>query len=87
TVDKMLETLMTRGHRVEGGDRLGKTIIFAKNNDHARYIEERYNANYPQGTGHTARVITYKETYAQSLIDDFSNPKNPPNTPDIAISV
>ncbi|MEV7067466.1 DEAD/DEAH box helicase family protein [Streptomyces collinus] len=87
TVDKMLETLMTRGHRVEGGDRLGKTIIFAKNNDHARYIEERYNANYPQGAGHTARVITYKETYAQSLIDDFSNPKNPPNAPDIAISV
>ncbi|MFI1207843.1 DEAD/DEAH box helicase family protein [Streptomyces sp. NPDC020802] len=87
TVDKMLETLMTRGHRVEGGDRLGKTIIFAKNNDHARYIEERYNANYPQGAGQTARVITYKETYAQSLIDDFSNPKNPPNAPDIAISV
>ncbi|MGW5212065.1 DEAD/DEAH box helicase family protein [Streptomyces sp. NPDC004051] len=87
TVDKMLETLMTRGHRVEGGDRLGKTIIFAKNNDHARYIEERYNANYPQGAGHAARVITYKETYAQSLIDDFSNPKNPPNAPDIAISV
>ncbi|MFB6805887.1 DEAD/DEAH box helicase family protein [Streptomyces sp. NPDC056387] len=87
TVDKMLETLMTRGHRVEGGDRLGKTIIFAKNNDHARYIEERHNANYPQGAGHTARVITYKETYAQSLIDDFSNPKNPPTAPDIAISV
>ncbi|MGW0855681.1 DEAD/DEAH box helicase family protein [Streptomyces sp. NPDC002690] len=87
TVDKMLETLMTRGHRVEGGDRLGKTIIFAKNNDHARYVEERYNANYRQGAGHTARVITYQETYAQSLIDDFSNPKNPPNAPDIAISV
>ncbi|MFD7053846.1 DEAD/DEAH box helicase family protein [Streptomyces mirabilis] len=87
TVDKMLQTLMTRGHRVEGGDRLGKTIIFAKNNDHARYIEERYNFNYPQGAGHAARVITYKETYAQSLIDDFSNPKNPPNAPDIAISV
>lgn len=87
TVDKMLETLMTRGHRVEGGDRLGKTIIFAKNEEHARFIEKRYNANYPQGAGHTARVITYKETYAQSLIDDFSNPKNPPNAPDIAISV
>ncbi len=55
TVDKMLETLMTRGHRVEGGDRLGKTIIFAKNNDHARYIEERYNANYPQCRPHRAR--------------------------------
>jgi type I restriction enzyme R subunit len=87
TVDKMLETLMVFGHRVEGGDRLGKTIIFAKNDDHARFIELRYNVNYPKGGGRTARVITYKETYAQSLIDDFSNPKNPPNAPDIAISV
>jgi type I restriction enzyme R subunit len=34
TVDKMLQTLMTQGHRVTGGDRLGKTIIFAKNNAH-----------------------------------------------------
>ncbi|WP_200302646.1 DEAD/DEAH box helicase family protein [Streptomyces adelaidensis] len=87
TVDKMLETLMVFGHRVEGGDRLGKTIIFAKNDEHARFIELRYNVNYPKGGGRTARVITYKETYAQSLIDDFSNPKNPPNAPDIAISV
>ncbi|MFJ1845386.1 MULTISPECIES: DEAD/DEAH box helicase family protein [unclassified Streptomyces] len=87
TVDKMLEVLVTRGHRVEGGDRLGKTIIFAKNSAHARFIEERYNANYPQGAGRTARVITCKETYAQSLIDAFSNPKNPPDAPDIALSV
>ncbi|MFD4754483.1 DEAD/DEAH box helicase family protein [Streptomyces sp. NPDC058426] len=87
TVDKMLQTLMTRGHRVEGGDRIGKTIVFAKNNAHARYIEERYNANYPQDGGHTARVITYKETYAQTLIDAFSDPKNPLQAPDIAISV
>ncbi len=87
TVDKMLEVLVTRGHRVEGGDRLGKTIVFARNNDHARFIEERYNANYPSGAGHTARVVTYKEAYAQSLIEAFSDPKNPPNAPDIAISV
>ena len=31
TVDKVLEHLMTRGQTVAGGDRLGKTIIFAKN--------------------------------------------------------
>lgn len=84
TVDKMLEVLMTRGHRVAGGDRLGKTIVFAKNNDHARFIADRYDFNYPQGAGHSARVITYKETYAQSLIDDFSNADR---QPDIAISV
>ena len=37
TVDKVLEHLMTKGQKVAGGDRLGKTIIFAKNQDHAQY--------------------------------------------------
>ncbi|SCK36185.1 type I restriction enzyme, R subunit [Streptomyces sp. WMMB 714] len=84
TIDQALEVLMTFGHRVEGGDRIGKTIIFAKNNDHARAIEDQYNLHYPQGAGHDARVITYREKKAQQLIDDFSNPEK---APDIAISV
>jgi type I restriction enzyme, R subunit len=84
TVDKVLETLMTKGQKVAGGDRLGKTIIFAKNNDHADFIAERFNANYPHYKGHFARVVTYKTEYAQSLIDDFSNKEKMPH---IAISV
>jgi type I restriction enzyme, R subunit len=84
TVDKVLETLMTHGHRVAGGDRIGKTIIFAKNNDHADFIAKRFDANYPEHAGHLARVITYKTEYAQSLIDDFSVKDKAPH---IAISV
>ncbi|MFD7324695.1 DEAD/DEAH box helicase family protein [Streptomyces sp. NPDC059875] len=84
TVDKALEVLMTHGLRVEGGDRTGKTIIFAKNNKHAEFIEERYNLHYPKGAGKDARVVTYQEKYAQQLIDDFSDPAK---APDIAISV
>jgi type I restriction enzyme R subunit len=84
TVDKVLETLMTKGLKVAGGDRLGKTIIFAKNNDHADFIQERFDANYPHYKGHFARVVTYKTEYAQSLIDDFSNKEKMPH---IAISV
>ena len=84
TVDKVLELLMTKGHKVAGGDRLGKTIIFAKNNDHADFIAERFNTNYPQYKGHFARVVTYKTEYAQSLIDDFSKKDKMPH---IAISV
>jgi type I restriction enzyme, R subunit len=57
TVDKVLEHLMTRGLRVAGGDWLGKTIIFAKNHDHAQFIAERFNANYPHYKGEFARVI------------------------------
>jgi type I restriction enzyme R subunit len=84
TVDKVLEHLMTRGQTVAGGDRLGKTIIFAKNTDHAQFIETRFNNNYPHFKGEFARVITFKTEYAQSLIDNFSNLTKPPH---IAISV
>ncbi len=84
TVDKVLAHLMTNGLKVAGGDRLGKTIIFAKNNAHADFIAERFNVNYPHYNGHFARTITYKTEYAQSLIDDFSNKDKMPH---IAISV
>jgi len=84
TVDKVLATLMTHGQKVAGGDRLGKTIVFAKNNDHADFIARRFDANYPHYKGAFARVVTYKTEYAQSLIDDFSKPEKMPH---IALSV
>lgn len=84
TVDKVLEHLMTRGQAVAGGDRLGKTIIFAKNQAHADFIQERFDKNYPRLAGKFARVITFKTEYAQSLIDDFSQKEKAPH---IAISV
>lgn len=84
TVDKVLEHLMTRGQKVAGGDRLGKTIIFAKNQAHAEFIAERFNANYPHFKGEFARVITFKTEYAQDLIDKFSDKEKAPH---IAISV
>ncbi|MDD4523082.1 MAG: DEAD/DEAH box helicase family protein [Methanosarcina sp.] len=73
TVDKVLEHMMTRGLKVAGGDRLGKTIIFAKNQAHAEFIADRFNANYPNFKGEFARVITFKTEYAQDLIDKFSS--------------
>ena len=84
TVDKVLEHLMTRGQKVAGGDRLGKTIIFAKNQAHADFIQERFDLNYPSLAGKFARTITFKTEYAQSLIDDFSMKDTMPH---IAISV
>ena len=84
TVDKVLEHVMTHGIKVEDGDRLGKTIIFAKNHNHAMFIAKRFDANYPHLKGHFARVIDFKIDYVQSLIDDFSNPDRGPH---IAISV
>lgn len=84
TVDKVLQHLMEEGLKVEGGDRLGKTIIFARNHDHAVFIEERFNFHYPQYAGHFARVIDHFAKYPQSLIDDFSQKDKSPH---IAISV
>jgi type I restriction enzyme R subunit len=78
TVDKSLETLMTRGIKVESGDRLGKTIIFARNNKHAEFIVERFNKIYPEHGGEFARVITYQTSYADRLIDAFKIPDKPP---------
>ena len=84
TVDKVLRHLMEHGHTVDGGDRLAKTIIFARNHEHAKFIEERFNRHYPRYAGHFARVIDHYATYPQSLIDDFSRKDKAPH---IAISV
>jgi type I restriction enzyme R subunit len=84
TVDKVLQHLMTRGVTVAGGDRLGKTILFAKNQRHAEFIAERFDANYPHFKGEFARVITFRTEYAQSLIDSFAARDKAPH---IAISV
>ena len=84
TVDKVLQHLMENGHTVAGGDRLAKTIIFARNHEHAKFIEERFNHHYPHYKGHFARVIDHYANYPQSLIDDFSRKEKAPH---IAISV
>ena len=84
TVDKALRHLMEHGHKVDGGDRLAKTILFARNHEHAKFVEQRFNRHYPQHAGHFARVIDHYAKYAQSLIDDFSQ-KN--KAPHLAISV
>ena len=84
TVDKVLQHLMEHGHTVDGGDRLAKTIVFARNHAHATFIEERFNHHYPRHAGHFARVIDHYATYPQSLLDDFAQKDKAPH---IAISV
>ncbi len=73
TVDAMIALVMEkRGRRVADGDWIGKTLIFASNHDHARFIAGRFDANYPQYKGRLACVITYEAGQAQTLIDAFS---------------
>ncbi len=84
TVDKILETLMVNGIKVNGGDKLGKTIIFAANENHAQFIADRFDANYKEFNGKFARVITHKTQYSHNLIDEFATKEKDPV---IAISV
>jgi type I restriction enzyme R subunit len=84
TVDQALKLLMQKGLKVEGGDRLGKTIIFARNHSHAEFIVKRFNINYPHYKGKFAQVIDSHNSYAQNLLDDFSEADKQPT---IAVSV
>ncbi|MEU0050745.1 DEAD/DEAH box helicase family protein [Streptomyces sp. NPDC006309] len=84
TIDKALKFLMEKGHRVEAGDRIAKTIVFAKNQRHARYIVERFDHAYPHLAGKAARVIISSDDRAQTTLDEFSDPAG---QPDIAVSV
>ncbi len=84
TIRKVLHILMTDGLKVGYGEKLGKTIIFAKNHDHAEKIFEIFHEEYPYLPNDYAKVIDNRIHYAQSAIDEFSDPKK---LPQIAISV
>jgi type I restriction enzyme R subunit len=84
TIDKVLQDLMENGLKVQSGERIGKTIIFAYRHLHAELIVERFNALYPEyGAGFCA-LIDNQVTYAQDLIDKFEKRDCEPQ---IAVSV
>ena len=85
TVNKVLMDLMENGIKVEGGDKLGKTIIFAKSAKHAKFIVEQFDKNYPQYAGKFCQQIDFSVNYADSLIDAFKIGNKP--DPQIAVSV
>jgi len=99
TIKKALHLLMDNGQRIDYGTKIGKTIIFAKNRNHAEKILEVWSKEFPDysgrmgnqpgtsqttGPGGYCQVIAHHINYAQSIIDDFSDPKK---FPQIAISV
>jgi type I restriction enzyme R subunit len=84
TVDTVLQDLMERGIKIEGGDRIGKSIIFAQNKRHAEYILERFNKLYPHLQGRFTQRVICDDSYAQTIIDDF---KVSEKEPQIVVSV
>lgn len=84
TIDNVLRDLMEHGLKISGGDVIGKSIIFASNHKHAVLITERFGKLYPHLGPDYCRLIDNTVNYAQSLIDDFSDPAK---LPQIAVSV
>lgn len=84
TVDHVLNDLMTNGLRDTSGNRVGKTIIFAQNKNHAQFIVDRFNALYPEYKGTFCRRVVCDDDYVQDLILQF---KDPEKEPYIAVSV
>jgi type I restriction enzyme, R subunit len=84
TNDEVLKNLMDNGIRQADGQTLGKTIIFARNHDHAILLSRRFDKLYPQYAGKFCAVIDNYEPRAEALIDEF---KDPSSRLTIAISV
>ena len=84
TIDAVLQTLMNDGLKVHDGERLGKSIIFAYNHDHAKLIVERFNKLYPDKGDDFCKLVDYSVNYAHTIIEDF---KTADKEPYIAVSV
>ena len=84
TVDLVIQTLMNEGLKVNGGDLIGKTIIFAFNHVHAELIAKRFEKLYPELGPEYCKLVDNYVTYAQSIIDSFSVRDK---LPQIAVSV
>ncbi|MDF7806019.1 DEAD/DEAH box helicase family protein [Pontiellaceae bacterium B12219] len=83
TVDRVLQDLMEKGIKVRGGDRIGKTIIFAANTKHAEFILRRFNTLFPEYPGQAACIYNGIK-YVDGVIEDLGEKEKNPR---IAISV
>ena len=86
TVFKVLDQLMEKGLKIEGGDKLGRTIIFAANQKHAQFIVECFTERYPEQPSSFISMVHNKVSHAESLILAFCN-QDEEKLPQIAVSV
>lgn len=70
--------------KVQSGERIGKSIVFAYNHRHAEMIVQRFNALYPEYGPEFCALIDNYVTYAKDLIDRFEIRDG---NPQIAVSV
>ena len=84
TTRQVLEDLMTKGIKTGGGDKLGKTIIFAYNKNHAQHIVDTFDKFWPQYKGKMCQRIVCDDSKVKSTIKEF---KKSDSQLQIAVSV
>ena len=82
----ILRNLMENGLRDATGQTLGKSIIFARNHEHAVLLRRLFDELYPQYGGKFCQVIDNYDPRAEQLIDDFKG-EGANNELTIALSV
>ncbi|MCV6607496.1 MAG: DEAD/DEAH box helicase family protein [Campylobacterales bacterium] len=83
TNEEVLNHLENFGLKIDDGNKIGKTIIFAKNKKHAEYIKKTFDRLFPHRTDE-AEIIHSEISHNSVLLDNF---KKPNSNPQIAISV
>lgn len=67
----ILRNLMENGLRDATGQLPGKSIVFARNHQHALLLRQLFDEMYPQYGGKFCQVIDNYDPRAEQLIDDF----------------
>lgn len=84
TTRQVLEDLMSKGIKVNGGDKICKTIIFAYNKNHAQHVVETFDKYWPQYKGKMCQRIVCDDSKVKSTIKEF---KKSDSQLQIAVSV
>jgi type I restriction enzyme R subunit len=83
---QILRNLMENGIRSADSTRLGKSLIFARNHQHAKLLVSLFEEMFPQYGGDFCVRIDNYEPRAEQLIDDLKNSDGSKNLT-IAVSV
>lgn len=71
TCKRIIEEFMTNGIKTNGGELIGKTIVFAYNHHHAEMIVECFHEMYPNYPANYCQLVDNYVKYADDLITRF----------------
>lgn len=84
TIKLVIDALMDKGLKVDSGNKLGKTIIFARNHAHAKEIIRIFYKMYPGFSNEFMQEVGSAIKWSEGTIDNF---KKPDSYPQVVVSV